>query len=76
MAKLTLSIDSATIARAKRIAQKRKVSVSFLVEQFLTLLAQRDSAELDSPMLTKLRGALNETDPNDYTMHLVKKYQK
>ena len=40
MSKLTLSVDVEVIARAKLFAEKRGISVSRLVEQFLDLVAQ------------------------------------
>jgi hypothetical protein len=43
--KLTLSIDTATIEKAKRISAKRRKSISKMVEEYLNSLPEKNTAE-------------------------------
>ena len=51
--KLTLSLDSSLIEKARRIAKQRGTSVSALVSDYLASL-QEDGAELDEDALPPL----------------------
>jgi hypothetical protein len=51
--KLTLSLDSSLIAKARRIAKRRGTSVSALVSDYLASLRE-DGAELDEDALPPL----------------------
>lgn len=74
MAKLTLSVDDTVISRAKRYAQRRNVSVSRLVEDYLAAVTEPVSSRTKTPVLNSLRGILKSGDREDYRRHLVKKY--
>jgi hypothetical protein len=74
MAKLTLSVDDAVISRAKRYAERRNVSVSRLVEDYLAAVTKPASSGTKTPVLNAVRGILKSGDRDDYRRHLVKKY--
>ncbi|HVW08813.1 MAG TPA: DUF6364 family protein [Bryobacteraceae bacterium] len=74
MAKLTLSVDDAVIARAKRYAEQRHVSVSRLVEDYLVAVTEPASGRAKTPVLNALQGILKSGSREDYRHHLVKKY--
>ncbi len=75
MAKLTLSVDPAVVARAKRYARQRCVSVSGLVEAYLGSLAEPAAPPAAAPVLRSLRGILKKADTADYRRHLVQKHR-
>jgi len=76
MSKLTLSVNDQVVARAKRYAKRRGVSISAMVEAYLAALAEPSSpATRDAPMLRSLRGSLKRADLKDYRKHLVAKYR-
>ncbi len=79
MPKLTLSIDAAVVARAKRYAAGRRTSVSRLVEDYLDLLASRprNEAPQATPLLKRLQRGLagHELDERSYREHLARKYR-
>ena len=79
MGKLTLSVDEAVVARAKRYATRRGTSVSRLVEQYLHLLsrARPNPDEQSPPVLTRLRGVLKGASGGaaDYRRYLERKYR-
>ena len=74
VSKLTLSVDPAVIARAKRYAKQRGVSVSKMVETYLASVSEQP-ASVVPPVLRSLRGILRNVDPKDYRKHLVQKYK-
>jgi len=79
MAKLTLNVDAAVVARAKRYAARQGTSVSRLVEKILSLVVRRtakDDEELP-PVLARLRAELKDSkpDPADYRRYLERKYR-
>jgi hypothetical protein len=75
MSKLTLSVSPAVIARAKRYAQKRGVSVSRMVEAYLSSVADPPPVEDMPPILRSLAGSLKRAEPEDYRRHLATKYR-
>jgi len=76
MAKLTLSVDGRVVARAKQYAKLRGVSVSEMVETYLTAVAEPPSpATRATPILRSVRGVLKNADINDYRKHLAAKYR-
>jgi len=78
MAKLTLSVDSGVVKRAKRYASLRGTSISRLVERYLNLLSRRVHAptDKDTPVLARLRGSLKgASDERTYKRHLERKYR-
>jgi hypothetical protein len=74
MSKLTLSVDQAVVARAKRLAAARGTSVSQLVERYLSLLSRPEEPQ-PAPVLQALRGILKEGSREDYRRHLERKYR-
>ena len=76
MSKLTLSVDDRVISRAKRFAKQQGVSISEIVEAYLTAVAAPPSAgTADAPVLRTLRGSLKRADTRDYRKHLAAKYR-
>jgi hypothetical protein len=75
MPKLTLSIDQAVVARAKRYAKEQGTSVSKLVETYLEVLSDPPPIRVEPPILRSLRGTLKKADPGDYRRHLTAKYR-
>lgn len=77
--KLTLSIDSAAIARGKNYAKKNGRSLSSMVESFLLLLDD-ESGEIQSqiPISSKLMSLVGisegKTTEEDYKRHLIERY--
>jgi hypothetical protein len=72
MAKLTLSVDSRVVSRAKRYAKQRGVSVSEMVETYLAAVAEPHSpATREAPILRSLRGSLKKADIGEYRQHLA-----
>ena len=77
MSKLTLSVDKAVIARAKRYAKQQGTSVSGMVESYLDAISE-SGARIPThvpPILRAVRGSLKKADLNEYKKHLAAKYQ-
>jgi hypothetical protein len=76
MSKLTLSVDSRVVARAKRFARQRGVSVSAMIETYLAAVAEPHSpATREAPVLRSLRGSLKKASIEEYRKHLAAKYK-
>ncbi len=76
MAKLTLSVDNGVVSRAKQYAKLRGVSVSKMVEGYLTAVAEPPSPVTGAaPILRSLRGVLKSADIDEYRKHLTAKYR-
>lgn len=79
MAKLTLNVDESVVSRAKRYAARRGISVSRLVERFLTLVSRPASKQDEDlpPILARLRAELKGASSNSasYRKHLERKYR-
>jgi hypothetical protein len=76
MAKLTLSVDSRVVSRAKQYAKRQGLSVSEMVEAYLGAVADPPSpANGPAPILRSLRGVLKNADVNEYRKHLAVKYR-
>jgi len=76
MAKLTLSVDDTVVSRAKQYAKMRGVSVSELVETYLTVVAEPVSPPKNTaPVLRSVRGVLKKADIDEYRKHLAEKYR-
>lgn len=75
MAKLTLSVDERVVGIAKRYAERRRTSVSRLVEDYLALLSQAGGD--DTPVLARLRGVLRGSglDERAYRRHVEEKHR-
>ena len=76
MAKLTLSVDDRVITKAKRYAKRQGVSVSEMVESYLSSAGEPISATtLETPILRSLRGSLKKADVEEYRQYLTAKYR-
>jgi hypothetical protein len=76
MAKLTLSIDTHVVSRAKHYSKLRGVSVSGMVEAYLASVAEPPSpTTAAAPILRSVRGILKHADLNEYRKHLATKYR-
>jgi hypothetical protein len=76
MAKLTLSVDSRVVSRAKHYASLRGVSVSEMVETYLAAVAEPHApAAGAAPILRSVRGVLRHADMREYRKHLAAKYR-
>ena len=75
MSKLTLSVDDRVIASAKRYARLNGVSVSGMVESFLSSVAEPVGPRPDTPVLRSLRGSLKTGSVESYRRHLQSKYR-
>ena len=76
MAKLTLSVDERVVSIAKRYAERRRTSVSRLVEDYLALLSERGEQD-DTPVLARLRGVLKRSglDERAYRRHVEERHR-
>jgi len=75
MAKLTLSVDNRVVSRAKQYAKRRGVSVSEMVEAYLSAVAEPTfPAAGAAPILRSVRGILKDADIGEYRKHLAAKY--
>jgi hypothetical protein len=76
MAKLTLSVDDRVVSRAKQYAKRRGVSVSDMVEAYLSAVAAPPSPDTGAAsILRSVRGVLKNADPDQYRKHLAEKYR-
>jgi hypothetical protein len=76
MAKLTLSVDARVVSRAKQYAERRGVSISEMVEGYLTAVAEpAPSGAGAPPILRSVRGILKDADVRHYKKHLAVKYR-
>lgn len=72
--KLTLSVDEATIKRAKRFSERNQTTVSELVSRFLSSLDDHEAVV--APITSRLRGVLpTDVSVEDYREHLESKYR-
>jgi len=77
MAKLTLSVEESVVGRAKEYAAARGTSVSRLVEDYLSLIAEDATQhKAATPVLARWRGTLegSRADGRDHRRYLQKKY--
>lgn len=76
MAKLTLSVESGVVSRAKQYAESHGVSLSAIVEAYLAAVTDpRPAGTPAGPVLRSVRGILKKADIDDYRDHLTKKYR-
>jgi macrodomain Ter protein organizer (MatP/YcbG family) len=79
-AKLTLSLNSDIIERAKKYAKKKNISLSSLIESYLDKVSskEREGPEI-SPLVKSLSGIIslpkNHDPKKDYGNFLAKKYK-
>jgi Family of unknown function (DUF6364) len=74
MSKLTLSVNDRIISQAKRYAKQQGVSVSKMVEAYLSAVAEPQPAP-DTPVLGLVRGSLKRDGLQAYRKHLAAKYR-
>ena len=76
MAKLTLSVDARVVSRAKQFAKRQGISVSEMVESYLSAVAAPPAGGAGAtPILQSLRGVLKHADVDEYRKHLAAKYR-
>jgi hypothetical protein len=78
--KLTLSLNEKVIEKAKVYAQNHQISLSRLIESYLSSLIENKSEDIKiTPLVESLSGVVNIPDDfdykNGYTDYLLDKYQ-
>ncbi|WP_456868002.1 DUF6364 family protein [Galbibacter sp. BG1] len=78
--KLTLSLDKAIIEDAKNYAKSNNISLSKLIESYLTTLTKRKKKSTEiTPLVESLSGVINLDEDFDvkdaYTDYLIEKYK-
>jgi hypothetical protein len=78
--KLTLIADKEIIEKAKQYAKSQKISLSRLIESYLSSLISEKSEEIEiSPLVKSLSGVIsleNDFDPKvNYADFLLEKYK-
>lgn len=78
--KLTLSLDKAIIESAKNYAKSNNISLSKLIESYLTTLTNRKRTPTEiTPLVESLSGVINLDEDFDvkdaYTDYLIEKYK-
>ena len=80
--KLTLSLDGAVIERAKAYARNRDISLSKMIERYLSLVTAPESEKQEdafTPLVNELSGIVDLSDDYDskdnYGDYLARKYQ-
>lgn len=79
-AKLTLNVDKNVIEQAKEYAKSHKISLSRLIESYLSSLNAKKDREIEiTPLVKSLSGVIKlENDFNykeSYTDYLIEKYK-
>lgn len=71
--KLTLSVEEEVIRKARWFSKKHRTSISSLVSEFLSSLADADGP--NTPIVNRLRGVLSQdAGIEDYHDYLIDKY--
>jgi hypothetical protein len=78
--KLTLSLNAGVIEKAKVYAKSNQVSLSKLIENYLSSLTEKDDSPLTiTPLVQSLSGVINADELKninpDYTDYLAEKYK-
>ncbi|MGY5351139.1 DUF6364 family protein [Wenyingzhuangia sp. IMCC45533] len=78
--KLTLSLDKSVIEQAKNYAKSNKVSLSKLIESYLSSLTKKKTeTNKITPLVESLSGVINldstGNSKDDYTNFLIEKYK-
>jgi len=78
--KLTLSIDKNVIEEAKEYAKSHKISLSRLIESYLSSLSTKKDREIEiTPLVKSLSGVIKLDDDfnyrESYTDYLIEKYK-
>jgi len=73
--KLTLSVEEEVIRKARWFSKKHRTSISSLVSDFLSSLADSDGP--GTPIVNRLRGVLRpDVGIEDYHEYLIEKYDR
>lgn len=77
--KLTLSLDKTIIERAKIYARSNNISLSKLIESYLTALTKHNKKDIEiTPLVESLSGVITLDEDFDvkdaYTEYLIEKY--
>ena len=73
--RLTVRVDTNSLAGAKRYAEQHGTSLSSMISHFLGQLATAQPPLLQTPILRKLAGVLPaEASLDEHRAHLVDKY--
>ncbi len=79
--KLTLSLDGNTIETAKKYAKSNNISLSKLIESYLSSLTKQEKEKEPeiTPLVRSLSGVISIDDDfdfkEDYTQYLLEKYK-
>jgi len=78
--KLTLSLNKSIIEKAKTYAKSNNISLSKLIESYLTSLTKRSKNDIQiTPLVESLSGVItldNDFDVTDsYSEYLIEKYK-
>jgi len=78
--KLTLSLNSQVIENAKKYARDRNISLSRMIENYLSALVKPEESEEEySPTVTRLIGVIDLPEDyqleSDYADYLTEKYK-
>jgi hypothetical protein len=78
--KLTLSLDEKVIEKAKIYAQEHQISLSRLIESYLSSLIEKTSEEITiTPLVESLSGVVSIPEgfdyKDDYSDYLLEKYK-
>jgi hypothetical protein len=78
--KLTLTVDKRVIEKAKEYSKSRKISLSKLIESYLSALTSNQSPDFDiTPLVESLSGVIKLEEDFDYkeryTDYLTDKYK-
>lgn len=75
MAKLTLSVDESVVSRAKDWSRQHGVSLSRIVEAYLSAVSKPAVTTDNPPILRSMVGMLKKADKAEYRKYLVEKYR-
>jgi hypothetical protein len=78
--KLTLNVDRRVIEKAKEYSKSRKISLSRLIESYLSSLTANKKQKIEiTPLVESLSGVINLEKDFDYkekyTDYLIEKYK-
>lgn len=78
--KLTLSLDKIIIEKAKKYAKSQEISLSRLIESYLSSLTTKTHSDIEiTPLVKSLSGVVELTEDfdahGDYSDYLMDKYK-
>lgn len=78
--KLTLKLNQDIIEQAKSLAKEKNISLSKLIESYLSMLVEQKANSDVTPLVKSLSGIVSLPENFDvrtsYQKHLVNKYQR